>query len=189
MSYTSYTWNEGDLITADRLNNIEKGISTIIPSGNISTGPLQNGDTLIFQTPDNKIRKMRYVEAKVEILHLKSGAPDQLEDVPDLVGDPESISNLYKLLDLEAFTIFKGIRVIEQSGRINLFPCSATLHPCIDASPASPTEDSYQLLCDILPDEYTGAIIYPNLNKGLTYGTIHVGQHYIECKGFIPVEE
>ena len=182
MSYTPYTWQSGETITAEKLNNIEAGISTIIPSGDISTGPLQNGDTLIFQTPDNKIRKMKYVEAKVELSYIsEDSVPTLPEDSPDLIGTPENISNLYKLLDLEAFTVFKEVRIILENhyiGAIGLCTLSGV----------SQTEEGYQFTHSS-GDGYIAGEIFPNLNKGFLYGNLFGVQNYIECKGFIPVEE
>lgn len=125
---------------------------------------------------------MRYVEAKVEILHLDSlDQPYQPEDAPDLVGDPKSISNLYKLLDLEAFTIFKGIRIILENpldGEIGLFPLSGVLQ----------IEEGYRFT-HFSENEYIVGMILPNLNKGFLHGNLFGVQNYIECKGFIPVAE
>ena len=49
MSYTKTTWQDGDVITADRLNNMENGIANAAPMV-IVNGTYNNGEIILDKT-------------------------------------------------------------------------------------------------------------------------------------------
>lgn len=178
--YTKHTWVKDELITADKLNNIENGISSAVSSGELAIGGFQNGDILTLSTADGKIRKMKYAEVEVGIQPINSETPAEgPEDLPDLIGSEEDLINLQKLFDLNSFTLFRGIGytetgilhfnyvIVDNKDGITFFVCSG-----------------------IAVDVEMYAYIFSN-NKGWysMKNSDSTEPLQIICKGFIPVEE
>jgi hypothetical protein len=92
MSYTKRTWGDGDVITADRLNNMEDGIDEALKSAGLDADEmsyiaiLQESDALmVYDLPDK-------VMAKITWKTLKSLIASALEGVVYAAGiiDPDS---------------------------------------------------------------------------------------------------
>lgn len=191
MSYVKNNWNEGDVITAEKLNNIENGISEISSSGELTTGNLQDGDILIFQTVDGKIKKMRYTEVEVGIQYVEDNSSiSSPEDMPDLVGTEEDLSNLQKLLDLNSTVISREIKATDAStSSIAIVPFIFSAKTIVSEINIymgrfliinEPNLDIY--IINIVDNK--GVIFYPGDNKPTV-----IGSFSIVVKGFLPVEE
>ena len=180
MSYTKHTWIDDELITADKLNNIENGIAENgSSSGELATGNLQDGDILTVQATNGKVRKLKYTEVEVGIQYVKESESVDLTQLQELIGDSEQISTLYKLLDIDCI---KYIKV--DSGNISksLINYSGSLN------------DS-TLIGSILLDSTGDTLVYM-INKSENKGIIapasgHLTDNLnfsIVCKGFLPIE-
>lgn len=53
MSYTKYTWETGEVITAAKLNHIEDGIAAI---GSVQYTVEFTGSSLVFKAPNNAVK-------------------------------------------------------------------------------------------------------------------------------------
>ena len=100
MSYTKHTWQSEEIITADKLNNMEEGISSFTAS-NAITGYLQDGDILTVQTSDGNSKKIIWKEINVPLTLKKDDSSISIEEVPDIDSSVD-IDSLFKLLNSKA---------------------------------------------------------------------------------------
>ena len=189
MSYVKNNWNEGDVITAEKLNNIENGIFEINGLGELAVGGFQNGDILTLQTADNKTRKMKYTEVEIGIQYVEDDTVG-LDNLPDLVGTEEDLSILQKLLNLNSNVISREIKNIftgdETEGAI--FPFNFSQKQTI------PQGTLYNGGITLIQGDVLGAYVFSLLNnKGMIsyQGTTKPGVYgsfSIVVKGFLPIE-
>lgn len=95
MSYTKHTWQNEEIITADKLNNMEEGISSFAASNTI-TGYLQDGDILTVQTSDGNSKKIIWKEINVPLTYVKEKPSG--DEFPSISSDVDTES-LFKLLN------------------------------------------------------------------------------------------
>ena len=189
MSYVKNNWNEGDVITAEKLNNIENGIFEINGLGELAVGGFQNGDILTLQTADNKTRKMKYTEVEVGIQYVEDNSSiSSPEDMPDLVGTEEDLGNLQKLLDSEGPLIFKKVRSFSQEESLNTFSQIITYYY------NSSVDSMITFVGDFVIDSAVLKILISPNNKGVItpadkgIPSFLNYSYFIVVKGFLPIE-
>ena len=94
--YTKHTWQSEELITADKLNNLEEGVSSVIPT---TTGYLSDGDIFTVTSSEGSVKKMVWREIEVPLTIVEEGQ-DSLEEVPNIDSSVDT-ETFYKILNLE----------------------------------------------------------------------------------------
>lgn len=96
--YTKHTWQSEELITADKLNNLEEGVSSVIPT---TTGYLSDGDIFTVQSSDGGVKKMVWREIEVPLTLVEEPvSPEEASNI-DSIDSSVDTEAFYKILNLE----------------------------------------------------------------------------------------
>ena len=190
MAYTKHTWVDDELITADKLNNIENGIETLA-NPLMASGELADGDIISVQTADGSFKKLKYRKIEMSPPFLKDfEGPGSLPAIDSSV-DKET---LYQL-------VFSGCASIKYSFISSgiSFPEAGIIITSVVATIEEATEElprtklfqgagfsiSFSKVM-LYIDEYNNQYAFININKenGDSFSDISV-----VVSGFVPVEE
>ena len=182
MSYTKHTWQSEEIITADKLNNLEEGVSSIIPT---VTGYLQDGDIFTVQTSSGTSKKMVWREITVPLTYVEK-RPEGEEDWPDI--DPSvDTENLFNILN--SHTKSEALLVWDTpmfSGNVFLWINMGISHTIL------PAQKAFSLYCNTNGIAFNVDII-DDINKQCLFiegdiGSSTIGYSLL-VRGFLPVEE
>lgn len=109
MSYTPTVWNENDIITADKLNNIESGIDDLILDlGSIELtieeGNSKGGVILLNENQANKIKNENLIGVKVT-LSVQNNSFNSFECILQKVGEVEGFPCFYHAIGSDSLNL------------------------------------------------------------------------------------
>lgn len=109
MAYTKHTWVDDELITADKLNNIENGIETLA-NPLMASGELAEGDIISVQTADGKVKKFVYrkLELHPPLISSSSTHPNELPEIDSSVNKELLCSLLTRNSSIKVFLSTDG---------------------------------------------------------------------------------
>lgn len=194
MAYSKHTWIDDELITADKLNNIENGIAENgSSSGELATGSFQNGDILTLQTADGKTRKMKYTEVKIGVEPVEKIDTSTTANWPALRGTEEDCATLRKFLQL--YHSSPETTLVSFSVFLDLGEGISCISPLKEGQFLT-NENNQQIFgaaatLSALQSSQAVSIFSLEENKGCYERDeiIPTFPIYFICKGFLPVEE
>lgn len=180
--YTKHTWQTEELITAEKLNNLEEGVSSVIPT---TTGYLSDGDIFTVQSSDGSVKKMVWREIEVPLTLVEDRTPSS-ENMSDIDSSVD-VESLFNLLDSKAEALYINKISFESTTTMTgwvSFPAQKTLTG--ESESFIFANDSLSIVIGIEKGTtYVKQYIY-NPSSSEASGTI---EHYLLVHGFLPAEE
>lgn len=185
--YTKHTWQTDEIITADKLNNLEEGVSSMIPT---TTGYLQDGDIFTVQTSSGTSKKMVWREINVPLTFMEEAASvDNISNWPD-IDSSINTEDFYNLLNFKFSKLGLIVNVDSDINVAGYIPC--TLQFVKDLQMGDITFDNYTIISlrdKSSKDEYNIQVI-PTYNKiGIIITNSTITSASLDIGGFLPVEE
>ena len=190
MSYTKHTWIDGELITADKLNNLEEGVSSVVPT---TTGYLSDGDTFTVTSSEGSVKKMVWREIAVP-LSITDEFPNSVEEFPN-IDSSINTEDFYDLLNFKYNKLLLRATINTPTKNDTCFPCVSqfieeqkigeTTLDIYNVMPATSSGATFPLQVGILP-AYNKAVTYAS---GLDSDTLASMEISLVIGGFLPIEE